>query len=71
MGVLLARRRCEEVGPLTRDRLTIEWQHIQGAKGTCRRCTETGRALVVDGTTHEILDPELVRRAVEAAVGEA
>lgn len=30
---------------MSRDRLTIEWQHIQGAKGTCERCTETGRVL--------------------------
>lgn len=28
-----------------RERLHLEWQHVAGARGTCRRCTDTGQAL--------------------------
>lgn len=31
---------------MSRDRLTVEWQHVRGAKGgACQRCTGTGHAL--------------------------
>lgn len=30
---------------LNDDHLTVEWQHVAGARGTCGRCTETGEAL--------------------------
>lgn len=33
------------MGPVTRERLEVEWQHVRGARGTCGRCTDTGQAL--------------------------
>lgn len=33
------------MGSLTRQRLTVEWQHVAGARGTCERCTGTGETL--------------------------
>lgn len=51
---------------MTRRRLTVEWQHIRGAKGTCQRCTETGDAL--DALHDELAD--LVRPGQEVAITE-